>query len=186
MVKGCYFGCGAEDVEPGAEFFDFVDEGGVIENLGLVGGSITGNWRMCGLVGYNFGGEIRRCYSSATVVGNGSVVGGLVGYHTLATGLISESDATGSVTAVGDFVGGLAGNVASGAHTESSFATGGGVTAGIDFGLAMLAQTHGEDFAKTMQLGLEYAPAPPFDVGTPDKAPQELVDRVMGLFAEGE
>ena len=64
-------------------------------------------------------------------------------------------------------------------------ATGGGVTAGIDFGLALLAQTHGDDFAKTMQLGLEYAPAPPFDCGTPDKAPQELVERVMGLFAEG-
>jgi cyclohexyl-isocyanide hydratase len=56
--------------------------------------------------------------------------------------------------------------------------TGGGVTAGIDFALALMAKIEGEDYAKTVQLGLEYDPRPPFDCGTPDKAGPELVKRV--------
>lgn len=48
--------------------------------------------------------------------------------------------------------------------------TGGGVTAGIDFALALIAAVSGEGVAKTLQLGLEYDPAPPFDTGSPDKA----------------
>ncbi|HET6941696.1 MAG TPA: DJ-1/PfpI family protein [Sphingomicrobium sp.] len=56
--------------------------------------------------------------------------------------------------------------------------TGGGVTAGIDFALALMAEIQGEDYAKTVQLGLEYDPHPPFDCGTPDKADKELVARV--------
>ena len=56
--------------------------------------------------------------------------------------------------------------------------TGGGVTAGIDFALALMAKIQGEDYAKTVQLGLEYDPHPPFDCGTPDKADLELVKRV--------
>jgi len=56
--------------------------------------------------------------------------------------------------------------------------TGGGVTAGIDFALALMAAIEGEDYARTVQLGLEYDPHPPFDSGTPDKAGRELVERV--------
>ena len=52
--------------------------------------------------------------------------------------------------------------------------TGGGVTAGLDFGLAVLAQLLGEDAAKLTQLMLEYAPAPPFDAGTPATAGPQL------------
>ena len=48
--------------------------------------------------------------------------------------------------------------------------TGGGVTAGIDFALALTAATRGEDHAKFVQLSIEYDPHPPFDCGTPDKA----------------
>jgi cyclohexyl-isocyanide hydratase len=54
-------------------------------------------------------------------------------------------------------------------------ATGGGVTAGIDFALALMAQIAGEDHARAVQLALEYDPAPPFDGGSPDKAGDELV-----------
>lgn len=53
--------------------------------------------------------------------------------------------------------------------------TGGGVTAGIDFALVVLAEIGGDAVAQTVQLGLEYAPAPPFDAGTPDTAPPDLV-----------
>jgi cyclohexyl-isocyanide hydratase len=48
--------------------------------------------------------------------------------------------------------------------------TGGGVTAGIDFGLSVVAEIAGETTARKIQLGIEYDPAPPFDSGDPDKA----------------
>jgi cyclohexyl-isocyanide hydratase len=56
--------------------------------------------------------------------------------------------------------------------------TGGGVTAGIDFALALVAAIEGEENARAVQLGLEYDPHPPFDSGTPDKAGEDLVRRV--------
>lgn len=54
-------------------------------------------------------------------------------------------------------------------------ATGGGVTAGIDFALALTAAIRGEDHARMVQLALEYDPAPPFDCGSPERAGPELV-----------
>ena len=56
--------------------------------------------------------------------------------------------------------------------------TGGGVTAGIDFALEVVAAVRGEAEAKEIQLFLEYAPHPPFDFGRPEKAGPELVERV--------
>ena len=55
-------------------------------------------------------------------------------------------------------------------------ATGGGVTAGIDFALALMARIAGEDHARAVQLALEYDPAPPFQSGSPAKAGAALVD----------
>lgn len=62
--------------------------------------------------------------------------------------------------------------------------TGGGVTAGIDFGLTIASILCGEEVAKIIQLLLEYNPAPPFDVGSPEKAGAELVDKAI-LFLQG-
>jgi cyclohexyl-isocyanide hydratase len=53
--------------------------------------------------------------------------------------------------------------------------TGGGVTAGIDFGLALVAKLRGADAAKRLQLGLEYDPEPPFTSGHPSVAQSDLV-----------
>ena len=54
-------------------------------------------------------------------------------------------------------------------------ATGGGVTAGIDFGLAVLSQLASPELARVVQLALEYSPQPPFRSGTPEEAtPQTL------------
>ena len=53
--------------------------------------------------------------------------------------------------------------------------TGGGVTAGIDFGLVLAAMIAGEEHAMRAELGLEYAPQPPFGCGTPELAPPDLV-----------
>ena len=65
--------------------------------------------------------------------------------------------------------------------------TGGGVTAGIDFALTVLAEVAGDEFAQSVQLGIEYAPAPPFNSGRPELAPaqvlataQQRYDRVRG------
>lgn len=61
--------------------------------------------------------------------------------------------------------------------------TGGGVTAGIDFALALSAAIQGEDHAKRVQLTLEYDPAPPFDSGSPGKAGPETVAAIRERVA---
>jgi len=52
--------------------------------------------------------------------------------------------------------------------------TGGGVTAGIDFGLALVARLRGEKAARLTQLTMEYDPKPPFDAGSPEGAGAEV------------
>jgi cyclohexyl-isocyanide hydratase len=58
---------------------------------------------------------------------------------------------------------------------DGNVITGGGVTAGIDMALTVTAEIAGEDYAQTVQLAIEYAPDPPFDSGTPDRARPEIV-----------
>jgi cyclohexyl-isocyanide hydratase len=53
--------------------------------------------------------------------------------------------------------------------------TGGGVTAGIDMALTVLAEIAGADYAQAVQLAIEYAPMPPFDSGRPERARPEIV-----------
>ncbi|NBB17359.1 DJ-1/PfpI family protein [Caulobacter sp. SLTY] len=60
--------------------------------------------------------------------------------------------------------------------------TGGGVTAGIDFALTLAAEVAGDDFAQGLQLGLEYAPAPPFNAGRPETAPPEILVRIQKMY----
>lgn len=61
--------------------------------------------------------------------------------------------------------------------------TGGGVTAGIDFALALVAEMLGEDVAKAIQLSIEYDPAPPFNAGSPAGAGAAVLDRMRGVMA---
>ena len=56
--------------------------------------------------------------------------------------------------------------------------TGGGVTAGIDFALTMVAEIAGQAVAEAIQLAIEYAPAPPFNAGTPETAPASVLATV--------
>jgi cyclohexyl-isocyanide hydratase len=58
---------------------------------------------------------------------------------------------------------------------DGNLFTGGGVTAGIDFALTIAAELAGDDEAQAIQLELEYAPAPPFDSGSPDTAPAHIL-----------
>jgi transcriptional regulator GlxA family with amidase domain len=53
--------------------------------------------------------------------------------------------------------------------------TGGGVTAGIDMALTVMAEIAGVDYAQTVQLAIEYDPAPPFACGRPERARPEIV-----------
>ncbi len=62
---------------------------------------------------------------------------------------------------------------------DGNVITAGGVTSGIDFGLSVIAEIAGEQAARTVQLGIEYDPAPPFSSGHPDRAPAELVDGLV-------
>jgi transcriptional regulator GlxA family with amidase domain len=62
--------------------------------------------------------------------------------------------------------------------------TGGGVTAGIDFALTVLAELGGKELAQSLQLGLEYAPAPPFDAGSPQTAPAHVLARYHAAMAD--
>jgi cyclohexyl-isocyanide hydratase len=60
--------------------------------------------------------------------------------------------------------------------------TGGGVTAGIDFGLTLAAKLASEDVAKQIQLFLEYSPCPPFDAGSPESAGPEIAAKVRTML----
>lgn len=60
--------------------------------------------------------------------------------------------------------------------------TGGGVTAGIDFALSLIAAISGEAVARTLQLGLEYDPAPPFKGGSPESSGPDIQERYEALM----
>lgn len=59
---------------------------------------------------------------------------------------------------------------------DGNLVTAGGVTSGIDFALELMALAKGEDVARSIQLALEYDPAPPFDGGHPSRTAQPLVE----------
>jgi transcriptional regulator GlxA family with amidase domain len=61
---------------------------------------------------------------------------------------------------------------------DGKYVTGAGVSAGIDMGLTLLGRIAGDEHAQAVQLGIEYDPRPPYDAGSPEKAPAHLVDRL--------
>src|SRR6516164_4610384 len=65
---------------------------------------------------------------------------------------------------------------------DGNLITAGGVTSGIDFGLSVAAELAGEIVAQSIQLGIEYNPAPPFDAGHPDRAPEAAKERVSSRY----
>jgi transcriptional regulator GlxA family with amidase domain len=64
--------------------------------------------------------------------------------------------------------------------------TAAGVSAGIDLALTLVAETHGADMSKAVQLGIEYDPQPPYDAGAPSKAPPEILKLVRSASAAKE
>jgi cyclohexyl-isocyanide hydratase len=67
---------------------------------------------------------------------------------------------------------------------DGNVITGGGVTAGIDFAFRVVAEVAGRDTAEAIQLAIEYDPHPPFDAGTPTRAPRAIVDHAVAQASE--
>jgi putative intracellular protease/amidase len=63
---------------------------------------------------------------------------------------------------------------------EGKVVTAAGVSSGIDMALRLAAKMAGDDVAQAIQLGIEYDPQPPFDSGSPAKAPAHLVELLKG------
>ncbi|MDY7992169.1 DJ-1/PfpI family protein [Paenibacillus polymyxa] len=67
---------------------------------------------------------------------------------------------------------------------QGKMVTAAGVSSGIDMALQLIAWELGEDMSKGVQLILEYDPQPPFDTGSPKKAPAKLVEQIRGMLQE--
>jgi transcriptional regulator GlxA family with amidase domain len=65
--------------------------------------------------------------------------------------------------------------------TDGKIVTAAGVSSGIDMALTLTAEIAGPEVAQAIQLGIEYDPEPPFDAGSPHKAPPAIVEFVRGL-----
>jgi transcriptional regulator GlxA family with amidase domain len=65
---------------------------------------------------------------------------------------------------------------------QGKVVTAAGVSSGIDMALALAAREVNDDFAQALQLGIEYDPQPPFDAGSPEKAPPAVVELVRGTM----
>jgi putative intracellular protease/amidase len=61
---------------------------------------------------------------------------------------------------------------------DGKYVTAAGVTAGLDMALTLAGRIAGDHVAQAIQLGLEYDPQPPYDAGSPHKAPEAVVERV--------
>lgn len=123
---------------------------------------------------------LRRAAAQArfvTAVCTGSLVLG-------AAGLLRGRRATAHWMSV-DFLRALGAEpVAARVVVDGNLITGGGVTAGIDFALAVAAQVAGRDVAEQIQLSIEYDPEPPFRAGSPARARPEVVADARAKAAE--
>lgn len=86
-----------------------------------------------------------------------------------------------------DQLGELGANPVGGRFVEDGkIVTAAGVSAGIDMALHLVGQEAGPEVAQAIQLGIEYDPQPPFDAGSPAKAPAPIVELVSGIAAAGD
>ena len=67
--------------------------------------------------------------------------------------------------------------------TDGNVTTAAGVSAGLDFGLSLIARLRGDNYARSIQLQAEYAPAPPFHAGTLETAPSAVSGAMVEMLA---
>ena len=94
-----------------------------------------------------------------------------------AAGLLNGRRATSHWLALGELGQHGAVPVAERVVFDGKYVTAAGVSAGLDMGLALAGRIAGDRTAQAIQLGIEYDPQPPYDAGSPDQAPAELVAR---------
>jgi putative intracellular protease/amidase len=68
---------------------------------------------------------------------------------------------------------------------DGKVVTAAGVSAGLDMALTLAARIAGPELAQAIQLGIEYDPDPPFDSGSPEKAPEQIVELVRAFEKQG-
>ena len=69
---------------------------------------------------------------------------------------------------------------------DGKIVTAAGVSAGIDMALHLVGRELGPEVAQAVQLGIEYDPQPPFDAGSPEKAPAPIVEAVTAVAGAGD
>jgi putative intracellular protease/amidase len=96
-----------------------------------------------------------------------------------AAGLLAGRRATSHWLALGEL--GKHGAVPVGERVvfDGKYVTAAGVSAGIDMALTLAGRVAGDETAQAIQLGIEYDPRPPYDAGSPDRAPAEIVRRLQ-------
>jgi transcriptional regulator GlxA family with amidase domain len=67
---------------------------------------------------------------------------------------------------------------------QGKIVTSAGVSSGIDMALTLVARIAGDEYAQAIQLGIEYDPQPPFDAGSVDKAPPEIVEVLVAMLGD--
>jgi transcriptional regulator GlxA family with amidase domain len=67
---------------------------------------------------------------------------------------------------------------------DGKLITAAGVSSGIDMALELVRREHGDELAQSVQLAIEYDPQPPFEAGSPEKAPPEIVEAVTAFARE--
>jgi transcriptional regulator GlxA family with amidase domain len=99
-----------------------------------------------------------------------------------AAGVLDGLRATTHWSAYGDLAGFGATPTEERVVVEGKVVTGAGVSAGIDMALTLVAEIAGPKVAQAIQLGIEYDPQPPFDAGAPSKAPDDVMEALIGLM----
>lgn len=67
---------------------------------------------------------------------------------------------------------------------DDKYVTAAGVSAGIDMALTLAGRIAGDEYAQMLQLGIEYAPEPPYGAGSPETAPEDIVKSITDRRAE--
>ncbi len=102
-----------------------------------------------------------------------------------ATGILDGVEATTHWSSMDDLAALGAKPVPERVVVRGKVVTAAGVSAGIDMALTLAARIAGDEVAQAIQLSIEYDPQPPFDAGSPDKAPPEIVERFGGAAVTG-
>jgi transcriptional regulator GlxA family with amidase domain len=101
-----------------------------------------------------------------------------------AAGLLEGLDATTHWCAYGELASFGAKPTGDRVVRRGKIITAAGVSSGIDMGLTLAAEIAGPEVAQAIQLAIEYDPQPPFDAGSPTKAPADIVELVSAITAE--